>query len=545
MKDAYPELLEKKDFVKEVIKMEEERFLLTLNEGLKKVAEIIADIRNKGSNIIPGAEAFMLYDTYGFPLDLTEDVAEENRLQVDTEGFNRMMEEQRERARQANKSAGAFAQEIVISELMQGLNAASTIFTGYERTQDQSSIIAIIKGDVLVEQASDEKVLIVTAQTPFYAESGGQVADTGLIIGQQGRMQVENVQKVGNIIVHEGKIDGKLTSGETVILQIDEAQRMDIARNHTATHLLHKALRKVLGEHAQQKGSLVEPDRLRFDFSHLSSLSEDELLQIEEIVNQYILEVHPVKTQLTGLEDARELGAIALFGEKYDEQVRVVEVDGVSMELCGGTHVKNTGQIGSFKILSEGSVGSGLRRIEALTGRGAREYINGVERTLKTAAAALKVAPSEIVHKIDSIQHLVKEQDKEIEKLKIKLSRSSSQELISKAYDVKGTKVLIEMVEAQDPNTLRQNAEMLKDQLGSGIVLLASVSENKVSLVSFVSKDLVNRGLHAGNIVGTAAKIAGGGGGGRPDMAQAGARDQSKLGEALAAAREMVEKILA
>lgn len=487
----------------------------------------------------------MLYDTYGFPLDLTEDVAEENRLQVDTEGFNRMMEEQRERARQANKSAGAFAQEIVISELMQGLNAASTIFTGYERTQDQSSIIAIIKGDVLVEQASDEKVLIVTAQTPFYAESGGQVADTGLIIGQQGRMQVENVQKVGNIIVHEGKIDGKLTSGETVILQIDEAQRMDIARNHTATHLLHKALRKVLGEHAQQKGSLVEPDRLRFDFSHLSSLSEDELLQIEEIVNQYILEVHPVKTQLTGLEDARELGAIALFGEKYDEQVRVVEVDGVSMELCGGTHVKNTGQIGSFKILSEGSVGSGLRRIEALTGRGAREYINGVERTLKTAAAALKVAPSEIVHKIDSIQHLVKEQDKEIEKLKIKLSRSSSQELISKAYDVKGTKVLIEMVEAQDPNTLRQNAEMLKDQLGSGIVLLASVSENKVSLVSFVSKDLVNRGLHAGNIVGTAAKIAGGGGGGRPDMAQAGARDQSKLGEALAAAREMVEKILA
>lgn len=387
--------------------------------------------------------------------------------------------------------------------------------------------------------------MIVTAQTPFYAESGGQVADTGLIIGQQGRMQVENVQKVGNIIVHEGKIDGKLTSGETVILQIDEAQRMNIARNHTATHLLHKALRKVLGEHAQQKGSLVEPDRLRFDFSHLSSLSEDELLQIEEIVNQYILEVHPVKTQLTGLEDARELGAIALFGEKYDEQVRVVEVDGVSMELCGGTHVKNTGQIGSFKILSEGSVGSGLRRIEALTGRGAREYINGVERTLKTAAAALKVAPSEIVHKIDSIQHLVKEQDKEIEKLKIKLSRSSSQELISKAYDVKGTKVLIEMVEAQDPNTLRQNAEMLKDQLGSGIVLLASVSENKVSLVSFVSKDLVNRGLHAGNIVGTAAKIAGGGGGGRPDMAQAGARDQSKLGEALAAAREMVEKILA
>lgn len=545
MKDAYPEIEEKKDFVKEVIKMEEERFLLTLNEGLRKVAEIITGVKDEGRNIIPGTEAFMLYDTYGFPLDLTEDVAEENHLLVDTEGFKQMMEEQRERARQANKSTGAFAQEIIISELMQGLNAGPTIFTGYESAQDQSRIIAIIKGDTLINQAMDEKVLIVTEKTPFYAESGGQVADSGIISGSQGQMLVENVQKVGHSIVHEGTVEGMLKSGETVKLQINEAHRMDIARNHTATHLLHKALRQVLGDHAQQKGSLVDPARLRFDFSHLASLSEDELLQIEELVNQYILEVHPVKTQVTGLEDAREFGAIALFGEKYDEQVRVVEVDGVSMELCGGTHVKNTGQIGSFKMLSEGSVGSGLRRIEALTGRGARDYVNGVERTLKTAATALKVAPAELVHKIDSIQHIVKEQDKEIERLKSKLSRASSEELITKAYDLKGSKVLIEMVEAQDPVSLRQNAEMIKDQLGSGIVLLASVSQNKVSLVSFVSKDLVDRGLHAGNIVGTAAKIAGGGGGGRPDMAQAGARDQSKLGEALAAAREMVEKILA
>jgi alanyl-tRNA synthetase len=545
MEDAYPELKEKKSFVKEVIKMEEDRFLLTLNEGLKKVEEIIAGVKDEGSNMIPGAEAFMLYDTYGFPLDLTEDMAEENRLLVDTEGFNRMMEEQRERARQANKSTGAFAQELIISELMQGLNAGSTIFTGYENTQDQSWITAIIKDDALINEALDEKVLIVTASTPFYAESGGQVADTGVILGSQGQMLVDNVQKVGCSIVHEGKVEGILKSGETVSLQVNEAQRMDTARNHTATHLLHKALRQVLGEHAQQKGSLVDPARLRFDFSHLASLSEDELLRIEDLVNQYILEVHPINTQVTGLEDAREFGAIALFGEKYDEQVRVVEVDGVSMELCGGTHVKNTGQIGSFKILSEGSVGSGLRRIEALTGRGVREYFNGVERTLKTAAAALKVAPAEVGHKIDGIQHTVKEQEKEIEKLKSKLSRASSEELITKAYDLKGSKVLIEMVEAQDPSILRQNAEMLKDQLGSGIVLLASVSQNKVSLVSFVSKDLVDRGLHAGNIVGAAAKIAGGGGGGRPDMAQAGARDQSKLGEALAAAREMVEKILA
>ncbi len=545
MRDAYPEIEDKKEFVKEVIKMEEDRFLVTLNEGLKKVEEIIAGVKSRDTGIIPGTEAFMLYDTYGFPLDLTEDVAEENHLVVDTDGFNQMMEEQRERARQANKSTGAFAQDIIISELMQGVTAGPTIFTGYEDTKDESTIIAIIKGDRLIDEAVEDDVLVVTANTPFYAESGGQVADTGVITGNEGEMSVENVQKVGSCIVHEGRVQGSLKTGEKVSLQVSETQRFDIARNHTATHLLHKALRQVLGDHAQQKGSLVEPSRLRFDFSHLASLSEDELLRIENMVNEFILGVHEVKTQVTGLEDAREYGAIALFGEKYDEQVRVVEVEGVSMELCGGTHVRNTGQIGTFKILSEGSVGSGLRRIEALTGRGAREYLSGMEKTLKAAASALRAAPAEVGNKIETLQHMVKEYEKEIENLKGKISRASSEDLINKAYDLSGSKVLIEKVEAQDAGTLRQNAEMLKDKLGSGIVLLASVSQDKVSLVSFVSKDLIERGLHAGNIVGTAAKIAGGGGGGRPDMAQAGARDKSKLDEALTAAREMVEKILA
>ncbi len=545
MKDAYPEIEDKKEFVKEVIKMEEDRFLVTLNEGLKKVEEIIAGVKSRGNGIIPGAEAFMLYDTYGFPLDLTEDVAEENRLVVDTDGFKQMMEEQRERARQANKSTGAFAQEVIISELMQGITAGPTIFTGYENTRDESSIIAIIKGDRLIDEAVEDDVLVITANTPFYAESGGQVADAGVITGTQGEMSVENVQKVGSCIVHEGKVQGRLKLGETVSLMVSDAQRLDIARNHTATHLLHKALRQVLGDHAQQKGSLVESSRLRFDFSHLASLSEEELFRIENMVNEFILGVHEVKTQVTGLEDAREYGAIALFGEKYDEQVRVVEVEGVSIELCGGTHVRNTGQIGTFKIISEGSVGSGLRRIEALTGRGAREYLNEVEKSLKAAASALRAAPAEVGNKIEILQHTVKEYEKEIENMKGKISRASSEDLINKAYDLFGSKVLIEKVEAQDAGTLRQNAEMLKDKLGTGIVLLASVSQDKVSLVSFVSKDLVDKGLHAGNIVGTAAKIAGGGGGGRPDMAQAGARDKSKLDEALAAAREMVEKILA
>jgi alanyl-tRNA synthetase len=545
MKDAYPELLEKKDFVKDVIKMEEERFLLTLNEGIKKAEEMVANIKAAGGTIIPGRDAFMLYDTYGFPLDLTQDVAEENQLQVDTAGFEKMMEEQRERARQANKSGGAFEQDIIISEILQNLGINATIFTGYEKTRDKSIIRAFIKNGQLARQIQDEKVLLVTDKTPFYAESGGQVADTGVIAGKKGEMLVENVRKVGSWIIHEGTVKGVLSMGEKVSLQVHEESRLDTARNHTATHLLHKALRQVLGEHAQQKGSLVEPGKLRFDFSHLAALNEEELQLIETLVNEYIMSVHPVKTKITSLEEARKQGVIALFGEKYGEQVRVVEVQGVTSELCGGTHIKNTGQIGLFKIISEGSIGSGLRRIEACTGRAARNYFNETEMALKNAAASLRVSPAELFKKIDNLQHSLKEKDREIEALKSRLSKNASEDLLGKAYELNGTRVLIARIDAMDANSLRDNAEMLKDKLGSGMVLLASVNQNKVYLAAFVSKDLVARGVHAGKIVGAAARIAGGGGGGRPDMAQAGAKDVSKLDEALAAARNLVEKTLA
>lgn len=545
MKDAYPELLEKKDFVKDVIKMEEERFLLTLNEGIKKAEEMVANIKAAGGTIIPGRDAFMLYDTYGFPLDLTQDVAEENQLQVDTAGFEKMMEEQRERARQANKSGGAFEQDIIISEILQNLGINATIFTGYEKTRDKSIIRAFIKNGQLARQIQDEKVLLVTDKTPFYAESGGQVADTGVIAGKKGEMLVENVRKVGSWIIHEGTVKGVLSMGEKVSLQVHEESRLDTARNHTATHLLHKALRQVLGEHAQQKGSLVEPGKLRFDFSHLAALNEEELQLVETLVNEYIMNVHPVKTKITSLEEARKQGVIALFGEKYGEQVRVVEVQGVTSELCGGTHIKNTGQIGLFKIISEGSIGSGLRRIEACTGRAARNYFNETEMALKNAAASLRVSPAELFKKIDNLQHSLKEKDREIEALKSRLSKNASEDLLGKAYELNGTRVLIARIDAMDANSLRDNAEMLKDKLGSGMVLLASVNQNKVYLAAFVSKDLVARGVHAGKIVGAAARIAGGGGGGRPDMAQAGAKDVSKLDEALAAARNLVEKTLA
>lgn len=541
MKQAYPQLEEKQEFVKEVIKLEEERFLLTLNEGIKKVEEFLKDARSQGKDVIPGEAAFMLYDTYGFPLDLTEDMAEENRFTVDKEAFNRCMEEQRQRARQANKGEDVFAQDRLLSDLLSSF--ANTKFTGYEKTVDNSTIQALIKNGALVDEAADDEVLLLTVATPFYAESGGQLADPGLIKGELGTMEVQEVRKLAGWILHKGIVKGLLRTNDNVELAIASDVRMDTARNHTATHLLHKALREVLGDHAQQKGSLVGPNRLRFDFSHLSAVSDEEIFQIEQIVNQAVWKMYQVETIVTGLEQAREMGATALFGEKYGEEVRIVKVEDFSMELCGGTHVQNTGQIGLFKILSEGSVGSGLRRIEAVTGRSALEYFYQVESELKQAAAALRTTPLEISRKIDLLGRQLKEKEKEVDVLKAKVSKVSSEDLLSQAYAFKDAQILITSVDIADPNTLRQNAEMLRDKLGSGVVMLGSITgEGKVSLACFISKDLVARGLHAGKLVNAAAQIAGGGGGGRPDMAQAGAKDASKLGDALNEARNMVEK---
>jgi alanyl-tRNA synthetase len=540
MGTAYPELEEKSDFIKEVIKMEEDRFLLTLNEGLKKVEDILTQAREQGKTEIGGEEAFMLYDTYGFPLDLTEDVAEENGFTVDKDGFNNMMEEQRQRAREAGKGENAFARDIIIAELLKDIKP--TEFSGYEKLEDTAVLQALIMDGKLHKTATDQEVLLVTATTPFYAESGGQVADSGIIIGKSGKMQVKDVQKTSSWIIHQGVLEGTFKVGEKLQLEVNQEQRTATARNHTATHLLHRALRQVLGEHAQQKGSLVEPSRLRFDFSHLASLDETQLSAIENIVNQAIWSMYQINTTVTDITQAREMGAIALFGEKYGDEVRVVQVQDFSQELCGGTHVKNTGQIGLFKILSEGSIGSGLRRIEALTGNYALGYLNQAESELKSIAAALRTSPADLSHKVESLNHSLKEKDKEIENLKGRLSHAASGNLLEKAYQINGVQILVERLTGVDPNSLRQNAEMLRDKLGTSVVMLASVIEDKVSLVCFVSKDLTAKGVHAGKIVGAAAKAAGGGGGGRPDMAQAGARDASKIEEALDVARQMIEK---
>ena len=542
MKHAYPQLLEKGDFVKEVIKLEEERFFLTLKEGVKKVEEIIKVASSEGRQEIKGEEAFSLYDTYGFPLDLTEDMAEENQFTVDTDGFNRMMELQRNRARQAQKGGNAFASEQLLAELLTDI--PETSFSGYDRYEDDSVVLAIIKDDQRVDFAADAEITVISSSSPFYAESGGQVADNGKIHADTGCVEVMDVQKTAGWILHRGKLSGSLRRGDLIKLELDQEKRLDISRNHTATHLLHKALRMVLGEHAQQKGSLVEPSKLRFDFAQLSALTSPQLAEIECIVNHAILQNYPVQTTVTGINQAREMGAMALFGEKYGEEVRVVQVGDFSLELCGGAHISNTGQIGLFKILSEGSIGSGLRRIEALTGTHALAYLSDMEREIKAAAAALRTTPAELNKRIDAMNRALKEREKEVEQLKARIYKAASDDTINLAYDFNGAHILIAATQSQDANSLRQNAERLKDKLGSAVVVLGSIIEDRVGLVCFASKDLVARGIHAGKIIGVAAQTAGGGGGGRPDMAQAGGKDISKLSEALAAAKEMVEKTL-
>lgn len=544
MKDAYPELMERKEFVKDVIKMEEQRFLVTINEGLKKVEDIIKNMKKEGRQVMSGAEAFMLYDTYGFPLDSAEDVAAENGVAVDRDGFNEQMNLQRERARQANKGGEAFAREIMISELLTQIEAEPTGFTGYETLEEQSRLVALIKDGELVSAAQDGPIIAVVEATPFYAESGGQVADKGTIAGRAGSMWVDDVQKVGPWVIHIGTLKGTLTGGENVNLEVQSGSRLDTARHHTATHLLHKALQKVLGEHAQQKGSLVEPDRLRFDFSHLSALTTAELDNIEKIVNESIWQAYTVDTAVKSLDEARSLGATALFGEKYGDTVRMVQVEDYSLELCGGTHVKNTGQIGLFKILSEGSIGSGLRRIEAVAGSAALRYLQEIEQEIKKAASILKTTDSEVSNRVEAVTRLLKEREREIDALKAKISRSASEDLLTQAVLQGNSQVLIAQLSGLEPDALRQNAEILKDKLGSAVVLLASANNDKVSLVCFVSKDLVAKGLHAGKIVGEAARVTGGGGGGRPDMAQAGGREPAKIEAALQAARTLVENSL-
>jgi alanyl-tRNA synthetase len=543
--EAYPELVEKREMIREVIKQEEERFRETLQAGMNILAGYLEEVQKKGHGILSGDKVFRLYDTYGFPLDLTREIAAEEGLQVDEEGFSRAMEAQRERARAAHREAdGMLVGEGVYRELS---GVGPTPFIGYDTLAGTGRVKAIIRdGEVVAEALAGADVEIVIDRTPFYAEGGGQVGDRGTFTAPGVRIDIKDTRSLpGGVIIHQGKVkEGLLKTGALVEARVNGDFRMTTARNHTATHLLHWALRQVLGEHVQQAGSLVNEERLRFDFSHFSALGNEELRRVEGLVNEKILENISLEIYVTSREQAQQLGAIALFGEKYGDEVRVVKIGDFSLELCGGTHVPATGAIGSFKLVSEGSVGAGLRRVEAVTGKGALEYVNTLEGVIDRVVSALKTTPEELPDRIGSLLAGIKERDKELETLKGKLARLQVSDLVAGAVEVKGVKVVALPVEAKSMEELRSLVDALRAKLPSGIVLLGAAQQDKVNFVCSVPRDLLQSGLHAGNIIKEVARVAGGGGGGRPDLAQAGGKKPERLEDALARGVELIREQL-
>jgi alanyl-tRNA synthetase len=531
---AYPELAKAEAQVTRILNQEEERFAETLDQGMHLLEEAIAGLQG---HVLPGATIFKLYDTYGFPVDLTGDIARERNLELDMDGFDREMEAQRERARAASTFGAAYAHKLEI--------AGKTEFTGYERVADQAKIIALYRGSDAVQQlAAGEQGMVILDHTPFYAESGGQAGDQGLISTAGAMFEVQDTQKQGEAFGHIGVVlRGSLTVGDSVDAAVDFAARAATAAHHSATHLLHAALRHVLGEHVQQKGSLVNPDRLRFDFSHFESVSREQLRRIEQLVNDQIRGNSEVLTRIMGIEDAKASGAMALFGEKYGDKVRVLSMGEFSTELCGGTHVGRTGDIGLFKIVSEGGVAAGVRRIEAVAGRRALEWIDSTEDSLEAVASAVKGSRDVVVDKVRQLLDRQRKLEKELEQLKAKLASSQGSDLAGQAVEVAGIKVLAANLEGVDPKALRDTMDQLKNKLGSAAIVLAAVQGDKISLVAGVTKDLTDR-LQAGKLLQEVAQQVGGKGGGRADMAQGGGTEPAKLPAALAAVSGWVAREL-
>ncbi|MCY7500817.1 alanine--tRNA ligase [Bacillus pumilus] len=543
MKDFYPDVQAKEEFIAKVIKNEEERFHETLNEGLAILSEVIKKERDKGSTQISGEDVFKLYDTYGFPVELTEEYAEDENMTVDREGFQAEMEKQRERARNARQDVGSMQ---VQGGALGDIKVEST-FVGYENLTADAHIVELLQnGEIVTEAHEGDTVQILLDETPFYAESGGQVADKGTLKSAEVNIDIKDVKKAPNgQHVHEGVVvSGTAKKGLEVTAEVESALRKGIVKNHTATHLLHQALKDVLGSHVNQAGSLVNENRLRFDFSHFGQVTKEELSQIEKIVNEKIWEGISVAIDLKPIAEAKEMGAMALFGEKYGDIVRVVQVGDYSIELCGGCHVQNTAEIGLFKIASESGIGAGTRRIEAVTGKGAYEELNDQLAILEQAASELKSNTKDVPKRIASLQADLKEVQRENESLLAKLSQAEAGSILEKVTEIGGVKVLTEKVNAKDMNHLRTMVDDLKAKLGSAVIVLGAVQNGKVNISAGVTKDVIEKGLHAGKLVKQAAEICGGGGGGRPDMAQAGGKQPEKLEEALAIVEESVKSVL-
>ncbi len=541
MGDVYPDLLTARSFIDQVVNNEEERFAETLDHGLKILTDNLEDLKAKGERVLAGDVAFKLYDTYGFPPDLISDVLQEQHLELDLEGFNEHMNRQRESSRQSWK--GGLPGELPLAyQALQNLPA--TQFVGYEQFLVDSPVLALIQDETPVSSAkAGAEVEIVVETTPFYAESGGQVADTGTIGGPDLLINITDVQRLPNeVVIHKGTIiQGEVKVGQTVRLAIDADRRQQIACHHTATHLLHAALRRHLGEHVKQAGSLVTPERFRFDYSHFAGLSESEMAQLELDLMHDIQQNLPVKVRHLSMSEALAAGAMALFDEKYGDVVRTVTVPGISMELCGGAHVSQTGDIGLCKIISEASVAAGIRRIEAVCGAAAVAYIQEESQELQAVAQRLKVARGEILTKLDKLFQRQKELEKQLEALQGQLASARSSDLLDQVRSVDGVQVLALEVDAADPKGLRDFADKLKDRLQSGVIVLGSSKGDKAMLITVVTKDLTDR-LHAGKIVGQLAAKLGGKGGGRADMAQAGGPEKEKLSAVLSEAFDIIAK---
>ena len=541
-KDGYPELEEKKTFILNVLHNEESQFNKTIDQGLKILADLEAEMKEAGKSVLGGSDAFRLYDTYGFPIDLTKEILEEKGYTIDEDGFKEEMEVQRKRARESRAVSNYMGADATVYDKID--RNITTEFDGYDKLEAASKVTVLATETEIVDSLMEgQKGTIFVEKTPFYATMGGQEGDTGVITTANGVFRVEDTIKLrGGKYGHVGVMEsGMISNGDEVTLKVDEQERKDTCKNHSATHLLQKALKTVLGAHVEQKGSLVNPTRLRFDFAHFQAMTPEEIAETEALVNKEIQAALPVTTQIMGIEEAKKTGAMALFGEKYGDEVRVVSMGDFSVELCGGTHVANTANITLFKIVSEAGVAAGVRRIEALTGNNVIEYYRQMEENLHTIAKTLKTSPAEITEKITHLQKEVKELQSENESLKSKMAQDSLGNVMDQVVEVKGVKVLASAVDGVDMNGLRDLGDQLKEKLGEGVVVLASAKDGKVSLLAMATQGAMDKGAHAGNLIKAAAAIVGGGGGGRPNMAQAGGKNPDKIPEAIAKVAELVE----
>ena len=533
---------EKKDAIFNVIRQEEEQFNKTIDQGLGILSEMIQEMTEKKETTLSGENAFKLYDTYGFPLDLTREILEEKGFDIDEEGFKTSMEEQRVKARKARGVSNYMGADATVYDEIDP--SVTTEFVGYDHLTYDSDITVLTTENEIVNTLSEgEKGTIFVNRTPFYATMGGQEGDKGLITTEHAEFAVEETVKLlGGKVGHVGKVTkGSFTVGDAVNLSVEENGRANTCKNHSATHLLQKALKTVLGSHVEQKGSLVTPDRLRFDFVHFSAMTPEEIAKTEELVNAEIAKNNAVITEVMNIEQAKATGAMALFGEKYEEDVRVVSMGDFSKELCGGTHVANTGMITTFKILSEAGVASGVRRIEALTGDGVFAYYREMEKELNEAAKVAKTTPAQLKDKVEHMLSEIKSLQSEVEALKSKLAKDALGDVMNQITEVKGIKLLATAVEDVDMNGLRDLGDQLKEKLGEGVVVIASSANGKVNLIAMVTDGAMEKGAHAGNLIKGIAALVGGGGGGRPNMAQAGGKNPAGIPDAIAKVQEVLE----